>query len=196
MKSKDVKKFMRWTIGFTLGLNLLFIIKDISDDVREGAGFWHIGPEIAIVVGTVATAVLALVHLMRMKVHTDQLRSQVAELEVANRDWQERTRSYAYGLSAEIDAQLATWGLSQAEKEIALLLMKGLSNKEIAEIRETSEHTIKQQSSAVYKKSGLGSRSSLSAFFLEDLLSPRQKLSQLTGDYGAVPSTPPSSLSH
>ena len=62
--------------------------------------------------------------------------------------------------------------MSAAEKEVAFLLLKGLSLKEIAIARRTSEKTARVQSSAVYAKSGLAGRSELSAFFLEDLLPP------------------------
>jgi hypothetical protein len=50
--------------------------------------------------------------------------------------------------------------------------IQGLSHKEIAEIRETSERTVREQSRTLYRKSSLAGRSSLSAFFLEDLLLP------------------------
>jgi len=52
------------------------------------------------------------------------------------------------------------------------MLLKGLSHKEIAAMRQTSERTIREQARAVYRKSGLAGRSSLAAFFLEDLLPP------------------------
>ncbi len=53
------------------------------------------------------------------------------------------------------------------------MLLKGLSHKEVAEVRNTSEPTVRQQALVVYRKSGLRNRSDLSAFFLEDLLLPR-----------------------
>jgi DNA-binding NarL/FixJ family response regulator len=167
-----LRTYIAWTIGITLVLNLVFLVKDISDDVQEGAGLWHIGPEILIVIGTVVTAILALIQVRRMKERGDRFRQQVKELRVQNLDWQTRTKAYSQGLAVEIDRQFDQWSLSGAEKEIALLMLKGLSNREIAEVRQTSEHTIKQQSSAVYRKSGQSSRSELGAFFLEDLLSP------------------------
>jgi DNA-binding CsgD family transcriptional regulator len=173
VENLGLKKLMRWTIALTLGLNLIFIIKDISDDIAEGAGLWHIGPEILIVVGTVLIAVLAMTYLIKLKERADQSESKIELLELANEGWQKRTRAYAEGLALEIERQMAEWGLSHAEKEIVLLLLKGLSNREIAQVRETSEHTIKQQSSAIYRKSGAGTRAELSAFFLEDLLSPK-----------------------
>ena len=77
------------------------------------------------------------------------------------------------GLSAAIDSQFDRWQLTAAEREVALLLLKGLSHREIAALRDTSERTIRQQSQAIYAKSNLSGRAALSAFFLEDLLLPR-----------------------
>lgn len=171
----DLKKLVRWSIPLVLALNGIFMIKDISDDIRDGAGFWHIGPEILIVIGTVFIAVIAMKYLVRFKERADHLDHTVGKLQADNQNWQMRTRAYSEGLAREIDHQMIEWGLSKAEKEIALLLLKGLSNREIADIRNTSEHTIKQQSSAIYKKSGTGTRAELSAFFLEDLLDLRNR---------------------
>jgi DNA-binding CsgD family transcriptional regulator len=86
--------------------------------------------------------------------------------------WRTGSKKYLDGLSQSIDLQLDQWQLSAAEKEVAFLLLKGLSLKEIAVARGTSEKTARVQSSAVYSKSGLAGRSELSAFFLEDLLPP------------------------
>ena len=72
-----------------------------------------------------------------------------------------------------IERQFERWNLTTAEADIGLLLLKGLSHKEIADLRKTSERTVREQSRALYRKSSLSGRSSLSAFFLEDLLLPR-----------------------
>ncbi len=78
-----------------------------------------------------------------------------------------------FGDSGEaINRQFTRWALSPAEREVGLLLLKGLSHREIAQVRSTTETTIRQQALALYRKSGLGSRAELSAFFLEDLLLP------------------------
>jgi DNA-binding CsgD family transcriptional regulator len=72
--------------------------------------------------------------------------------------------------SEAIDHQLHRWGLTASEKEVALLLLKGLSFKDIAGLRGTNENTVRQQARALYKKAGLTGRHELAAFFLEDLL--------------------------
>jgi DNA-binding NarL/FixJ family response regulator len=55
-----------------------------------------------------------------------------------------------------------------------LLLLKGLSHKEVAKVRSVSEATARQQARAVYKKGGLSGRHDLAAFFLEDLMLPHE----------------------
>ncbi len=50
------------------------------------------------------------------------------------------------------------WGLTRAEKEVALLSIKGFSTAEIAKLRDKSEGTIKSQNAAIYRKSGMSGR--------------------------------------
>jgi len=66
--------------------------------------------------------------------------------------------------------QFGQWLLSHSEKDVALLLIKGFSMKEIADFRSTHEKTVRQQATTIYKKSGLSGRQELAAFFLEDIL--------------------------
>jgi len=73
-------------------------------------------------------------------------------------------------LLAVMEAQFKEWGLSPSEWEVALLLIKGLSVQEIADIRQSQPGTVKSQSNAVYRKADLAGRSELVAYFVEDLL--------------------------
>ena len=80
------------------------------------------------------------------------------------------------GLTPE-DARrrLAAFGaneLTPAEREVAILLLKGHSHKRIARLTERSDQTVRQHATAVYRKSGLSGRAELAAFFLEDLMLP------------------------
>ncbi len=73
-------------------------------------------------------------------------------------------------LADAIDRQFSDWGLSPSEREIGLLLLKGLSLKEIAMLRNTLEKTVRQQASSIYRKSGLSGRHAFAAWFIEDIL--------------------------
>jgi DNA-binding CsgD family transcriptional regulator len=85
------------------------------------------------------------------------------------------------GVGEQIDRQFAEWGLTGAEREVALLMLKGLRHKEIAAVRQTSERTVRQQALTIYKKAGLDGRTDLAAFFLEDLLQPAAPPSPRSG---------------
>jgi DNA-binding CsgD family transcriptional regulator len=102
----------------------------------------------------------------------------IRDLEVARLEgqrWRAESRALLTGLGEAIDAQFSRWNLTDAEREVALLLLKGLSLKEISAVRATSERTIRAQSASLYSKAELTGRAALSAFFLEDLLAPIDK---------------------
>jgi DNA-binding CsgD family transcriptional regulator len=66
-------------------------------------------------------------------------------------------------------SRFVEWGLTPAERETAMLIVKGFSIAEIAEIRGKSEGTIKAQNSAIYRKSGLAGRVQFVSHFIEEL---------------------------
>lgn len=153
---------------------------DVITDVEDGATVAHVMLELAVVAIAIVAAGAIALRLRRSARAAQVLREQAAQLTEALRQtrieaarWRDDAAHLIAGLSAAIDAQLARWQLSPAEKEIALLLLKGLSHKEIAEIRSVSETTVRQQARSLYRKAGLSGRNDLAAFFLEDLLGPR-----------------------
>lgn len=89
-----------------------------------------------------------------------------ADLQAMDSKMQQASRQYG----EVIQEQLATWDFTQSEKEVALLLLKGLSFEEIANVRDTKEKTVRQQATAVYRKSGLNGRHEFAAWFFEDFL--------------------------
>lgn len=66
-------------------------------------------------------------------------------------------------------AKFEQWGLTQAEQDNAILIVKGFSVSEMAALREKSEGTIKAQNTSIYRKSGLAGRAQFVSFFLEEL---------------------------
>jgi DNA-binding NarL/FixJ family response regulator len=133
----------------------------------------HIATEVILVVlATIGMLSIGLRYILS-KQENYKMRQDLAAVRSDLKKYKEDTIHLHEGLSQKIDEQLEAWGLSSAEKEIALLLLKGLTVKEVAQVRGTSDRTISQQVSSIYEKSGLHTRSELSAYFLEDLLSPR-----------------------
>jgi DNA-binding CsgD family transcriptional regulator len=153
---------------------------DLVTDLQEQTTVAHVLLELLVVaIGFVAAGTIAL-RLRRSVRDAQVLRERTAQLaehlratEQEAARWRGEAGDLIAGLSAAIDDQLARWELSPAEREIALLLLKGLSHKEIAQIRSVGETTVRQQARSLYRKAGLSGRNDLAAFFLEDLLGPR-----------------------
>ncbi len=126
--------------------------------------------ELGLLVGVAAgVAVMAL----RMQRHRDERRELLAGLEQARADgerWRLRAQGHVEGVAAAIGDEFKRWRLSDAEAAVAWLVLKGLSHKEIATLRGTSEATVRQQAHVAYEKAGLKGRAAFCAYFLEDLL--------------------------
>lgn len=157
--------------GASLGV-LVLILADMATDLENGSGWKHVlGEGVILLVCAVGVVIL----LRRYRTLGRTARQLAGDLEQARREsahWRAESRHLLAGLGAAIDIQFKRWSLSPAESSVALFLLKGLSHKEIAELREVSERTVRQQSREVYRKSGLSGRAALSAYFLEDLLLP------------------------
>lgn len=69
-----------------------------------------------------------------------------------------------------IDERFTEWGLTPAERDVAMFSIKGLSMAEIAGLRETSEGTVKAQTAAIYRKAGVSGRPQFLSLFIDDLL--------------------------
>ncbi len=159
-----------------LGISLLAGL-DIANDVQEGITPGHALAEGGVVViGLVGAALMVrrLIGVTRLARSARQEASGLAERlrasEAEAARWRAESKDILKGLGAALDKQFERWALSGAEKEVALLLLKGLSHKEIGEVRSIGEATARQQARAVYRKAGLTGRADLAAFFLEDLL--------------------------
>lgn len=165
----------RWVILVILLGTALFVGTDLVTDAGEGASLRHLILESVVAVSALGGVIFLLKDSFRLKksladevVRSQHLRDQAEA-------WRGQAKAHIEGLSQEIEKQLSQWHLTSAEKEVALLLLKGLSLKEIADIRRTTEKTTRAQSTAIYQKAGLAGRSELAAFFLEDLLQPKSE---------------------
>lgn len=69
-----------------------------------------------------------------------------------------------------LNARFDEWGLTSAERDVALFAIKGLSVQEMARLRETSEGTVKAQTAAIYRKASVTGRPQLLSLFIEDMM--------------------------
>ena len=69
-----------------------------------------------------------------------------------------------------LNTRFDEWGLTLAERDVALFAIKGLNVQDIARLRETSEGTVKAQTAAIYRKAEVTGRPQLLSLFIEDLM--------------------------
>ncbi|MGB8328868.1 MAG: hypothetical protein WCE62_01980 [Polyangiales bacterium] len=160
----------------------VFAAIDISADLHEGTAIAHVlvegGILLVALLGSIFMARRLVLTLRRARAAHQEVLDLTEQLESSRADasrWRSEARDLMKGLAQAIDLEFDRWSLTPAEKEVALLLLKGLSHKDIAEMRAVTEATARQQARAVYKKGGLSGRHDLAAFFLEDLMVPVER---------------------
>jgi len=91
-------------------------------------------------------------------------------LRQAQRDADAKLASLRGHFDDVIQAHFERWDLTAAERDVALLSLRGLRLSEIAEMRGTSNGTVKAQSSSIFRKAGVRTRSELLGLIMDELL--------------------------
>ena len=63
------------------------------------------------------------------------------------------------------------WNLTEAERDVAIMILKGLDNETIAQVRNTAPGTVRAQATRIYAKSGSDGRAQFISLFMEELMS-------------------------
>ena len=109
-----------------------------------------------IAVGLTVGTVLSWGELRR-----SMIRSQVTE---------QKLRAASNAFMEVMTEHFTQWGLTPAESDVALFSLKGMKVNEIAELRGTSQGTVKAQTNAIYRKAGVSGRPQLLSIFIDDLI--------------------------
>ena len=109
-----------------------------------------------LIVGLLLAAVVVLFFEMRKM--SRRMLGLEQRIEVASTAFQDMLEGY-----------FESWQLSESERDVVMLLLKGCTIAEISEIRGTAEGTVKAQTNSIYKKSGFGNKTQLLSAFIEEL---------------------------
>ena len=159
------KTLLGFFLAFVSAYSLYEIVDELMDLTLNEESIWTASLEILLV----GTSLLALFYFafIIIKQQKSQIKLEKSlltvrkNLESANIKLHDGKKEFF----KVIQWQFNEWLLSPSETEVALLLLKGLSIKEIARSRTTQEKTVRKQASAIYEKSGLAGRHELSAWF-------------------------------
>jgi DNA-binding CsgD family transcriptional regulator len=166
---------LRWLLGgIGAGCFALLLALEIATEPDE-ITLPDLIVDAATILLTISSAVGVALLVQRIHVQHEEKLTLLRDLEVARaegEDWRNRVQTHLTGLKEELDRQFESWGMTAAEREVGLLILKGLSHKEIATLRTTSDATVRQQAQAIYRKAGLPGKTAFTAYFLEDLFVP------------------------
>lgn len=158
---------------FFIALLTVIAIMNITDfigDYREQSPVWHLLQEAFLVVASIGGIGYLLWEVAARRREMEQVKQQLQQANSRLSESNEKLKSVNQQYREVIDQQLTDWSLTPSEREVGLLLLKGLSFEEIAGVRETKEKTVRQQATAIYRKSGLNGRHEFAAWFFEDFL--------------------------
>ncbi len=166
VENKD--KFLLLVLLFMVLASLL----DIATDLSHSIPFDHIIKEFMLFFFSLVGVLWLLNGLRIQQKEVADLKLELVEAKrkPSNRQPKEYVTVARKRLSDVISQQFGEWSLTPSEKEVGWMLLKGLSLKEIAALRETHEKTVRQQASSLYKKADINGRHAFSAWFIEDIL--------------------------
>jgi len=156
-------------------LLLAITVMGIADLFQDAPRTWisvHVALEVIFVLTSLVSAIILWRGWRAANFSLAHTRLTLQTHQSERDEWRKQAQGYLLGLGEVIARQLKEWGLTSTESEMAMLLLKGFSHKEIGILTKRSERTVRQHAIVVYRKSGLSGRAELSAFFLEDLLLP------------------------
>jgi len=155
------------------GFLILIVIAsagDLAADLSQGASTSHLVQETVLLLLALAGLGWLLLDNLRKKQLIRNLHAELEEIQKIPQQAPKEVLEAKSKLSELISTQFSAWALTNSEKEVGLLLLKGFSLKEISALRGTAEKTIRQQASSIYQKSGVSGRHAFAAWFIEDFL--------------------------
>jgi DNA-binding CsgD family transcriptional regulator len=160
--------------GVGVGSFALLMTLDVLTEQDE-LSFFDLLVDAVTVLLTISAAVGVALLALRMQAQHEEKMTLIRDLAIARKEgrlWRAKVQSNLNGIRAEMETQFRQWGMTTAERDVGLLILKGLNHKEIAALRGTSEATVRQQAQSIYQKSELPGKTAFSAYFLEDLFAP------------------------
>ncbi|TDE35077.1 helix-turn-helix transcriptional regulator [Antarcticimicrobium sediminis] len=132
------------------------VVVDIMVDSMSGSLVQH----------TVIEAIATLALLMGVSLGAYEIWQTLARTRRA-----ERALQLASGAFSDLVRQrFDFWGLTDAEREVALLTLKGFDAPEIGRLRQVANGTVRAQLARIYAKSESNGRGQFVSLFLDDLL--------------------------
>lgn len=161
-----------------LGFFLLFVVAggvvDLVLDHRGDRLTLHIVYEMITVLTALGLGLMVWSGWWRTERSVRHLQSVLKTRSDERDQWQAQAQRALEGFSVAVDEQFRAWELTPAEREVAFLILKGNTHKQVAQATGRSDRTARQHAGMVYQKAGLSSRAELAAYFMKDVRMPEE----------------------
>ena len=162
-RTRNWRRFVATAIGIAIVLQVFCALFFTADAIMDVVLLSELTSEAQFFLGFEIFAVLCLwlgVYLGARQLWELRARNQVVE------DQLKTARGAFHDLMME---RFSDWQLTPSERDVALLILKGMTTAEVAALRGAAEGTVKSQSSAIYRKAGVANRAQLISSFIEEL---------------------------
>jgi DNA-binding CsgD family transcriptional regulator len=162
MKRKATRAKLTVGLMATAGL---FFFQDVIFDVRQhlGDNVPYSTEELLLLLFEAFAVLVLVVSIKQMSDYTRHLQEN-----------SKRQQLSLYHLRQDFDDLVQNkfehWQLTQAEADVTLLVLRGLTTEQIAELRGVAKGTVKVQAHNAMQKAGVGSRVELMSIFLEEFM--------------------------
>jgi DNA-binding CsgD family transcriptional regulator len=140
---------------------------DVVVDLNQGVPTTHIYHEVFLILFSLVLLGYQFYFILNQGERLEKKRQTISALSTENEKLRQSLEKLKNEMSDLVERQLKEWSLTEGESDVARLILKGSSMKDIALIRQTSEPTVRQQASDIYKKAHVKNRQELLAVFLE-----------------------------
>ncbi|MBG6210645.1 DNA-binding CsgD family transcriptional regulator [Labrenzia sp. EL_126] len=167
-------QFRHWRSVFAVFVLFVFgtSVVEIILEFKDGETLASMGDDLSrLAISVIILGAFIFDHLNKQKA-LRELSGQLSKARGQLTRLDSKTKELAGQYRAVMQKQFDAWNLTASEQDVVIGMLKGLSFREIAGLRETREKTVRQQASAVYRKAGVSSRNELTAWFFEDMLEP------------------------
>ena len=135
---------LRWLLPLALGSIIIGGTVDLVLDQPASWFSFHVVFETLMIAGALLMATTLWLGWWRAERSLTEMRAHLEARKAERDQWRANARKALEGLGAAVDAQFRAWQLTPAEREVALLLLKGYSHKHVASATGRSERTARQ----------------------------------------------------
>jgi len=148
-----------------MALSALFFFQDVANDIKE-----HIATDTAYSFGSALHLFFEILATIGLTLGLIEILTYIKELQKSDEKHELQLKHLTEDFDALVHKRFNKWGLTDAEKDIALFMLRGLSNSEISDLRKVAVGTIRVQSHRVLQKAGASSRTELMSIFMEEFM--------------------------